>query len=332
MDHQSDLKKLNAAVLKPIRSSLSEWNVSHSEDTTATRIRGQDLCSRLDKARKMSAATQIPLGDAHRLCTRLATLQIRASDLETKDNQGSPSKESSWTAVDVRRIGPQDTSPPNLKENPQTSCPFTRETQIKLWHMSREIGRGTYGYVRELISPTAVIGHEKLPVTKLAVEHKKGLRMIDREYRILRKLRSFDPHLPVLSVDSKPLLNTKRVIIGFRMEKLVPISLEDLVQRGEEVERAVTALHNAGYVHGDLHCGNIMLSEQSNGIRLIDFGSAGKIGAPVDEWHSARIWNGFDVFDVRMDVCALENMWDSIYQRTGRRHKPSRSMTLRSVL
>jgi tRNA A-37 threonylcarbamoyl transferase component Bud32 len=42
--------------------------------------------------------------------------------------------------------------------------------------------------------------------------------------------------------------------------------------------KKVTFLHQAGYVHGDVHDTNIMVKDRSQGFKLVDFDWSGRIG------------------------------------------------------
>jgi hypothetical protein len=57
------------------------------------------------------------------------------------------------------------------------------------------------------------------------------------------------------------------------------ISEERLVELGHYLYDTVTALHNCGLVHGDIHGRNVVYDDKTNQIKLIDFGSSCVVGA-----------------------------------------------------
>lgn len=69
---------------------------------------------------------------------------------------------------------------------------------------------------------------------------------------------------------------------------------QDLVNLVKQVREAIIGLWRAGFIHGDLHLENILVTK-SNNIKIIDFGFTTKVNKPFDNknlrgWF-AREWN-----------------------------------------
>jgi RIO-like serine/threonine protein kinase len=63
---------------------------------------------------------------------------------------------------------------------------------------------------------------------------------------------------------------------------------------------AVTSLHQAGFVHGDLRPSNVVRSNDSGGILLLDFDWAGKIGEvryPMNVNRELDLWRPEEATD-----------------------------------
>jgi len=62
----------------------------------------------------------------------------------------------------------------------------------------------------------------------------------------------------------------------------------------QDIIEKVTSLHQAGYVHSDIHDANIMVKKDSaQGFKLVDFDWSGKIGQaqyPINVYRGKRLW------------------------------------------
>lgn len=66
------------------------------------------------------------------------------------------------------------------------------------------------------------------------------------------------------------------------MEKLTKIMPRDILRYSEGIKNAPAAIHEKGYVHGDVSMANIMLNGEGE-VRLTDFGGVGKVGESTQE-------------------------------------------------
>lgn len=173
------------------------------------------------------------------------------------------------------------------------------EEEDEIWKTSELRSYGSYSHVRESMPPNG-----PLPMYKLAHSTGLALQFLKNEFSVLTHLSSYD--LPIVKVDSHA-LNDSRGIFGFRMEKLVKLSIKDCPGYYTAVEDAVHLLHEKDCIHGDLTISNIMLNDQGN-VRLIDFGLAGKKGEPLPSYHPYRLYNKREFFEVDMDLLALKKL------------------------
>jgi hypothetical protein len=128
------------------------------------------------------------------------------------------------------------------------------------------------------------------PIVKIAHPTTEARRLIQHEFDFMRNLAE----LPAPKVDPQPLTDHDG-IYGYRMEYLCKIDFSELCGRGDEVWKAVGALHGKGMCHGDLSPSNVM-SDKEGRLVLIDFSFSGFIGqdlpAYIPTWvYGSRIFN-----------------------------------------
>lgn len=162
---------------------------------------------------------------------------------------------------------------------------------------------GGFGSVRVMADPSkggAGNGnaHEsQFPVIKLAHPDEHSRASVEREFRILLEMHREAPGLPIVQIDQNPIVDSRGVIWGFRMKRLYKrdsqyASDEELEAEQERIRAAVQKLHQAGFVHGDLHSGNAMKNE-SGEIVLVDFGVSGRLGeriVAIFGWDTDRVY------------------------------------------
>ena len=104
-----------------------------------------------------------------------------------------------------------------------------------------------------------------------------GLSTIDEEYLALQNMHAIQPHRVVQPLDLS--LGSAGNIIGYNMEAFPGVSLRDYTTYGlnipkytmQNIDKSIKKLHRKGYVHGDLHAGNIMIDPTTGrDFRFID--------------------------------------------------------------
>jgi serine/threonine protein kinase len=207
---------------------------------------------------------------------------------------GQP-KEASWV---YKRAGPTLTFPIDMtKARPEMDLVIRdlqfSDTESDLWRHSTLLGYGSDACVR-------LEGASEFPVIKLAhpkLEHR--LRIHD-EFEVMRKLS----HLSFVAKTSSEPLTDEEGILGFRLEFLEKVSMEEATARKEEILTLLAELHRAGYCHGDPQFRNVMKRKDGE-LVLIDFGYAGALGEEVPD-HVPRYMNRSRVYRAQPDLDHVE--------------------------
>lgn len=62
-----------------------------------------------------------------------------------------------------------------------------------------------------------------------------------------------------------------------------PITEQEYLDRKDDIDNAIKMINNMGYKHNDLFPRNIMINDETGGIRIIDFGLSVKVVGPIRE-------------------------------------------------
>ncbi|GAB7342129.1 hypothetical protein MBLNU457_g0395t2 [Dothideomycetes sp. NU457] len=109
--------------------------------------------------------------------------------------------------------------------------------------------------------------------------------------------------MPIPDIGLKPITEDGKVV-AFGLERLVAPGFDKIFERTQEVRSAVSHLHLAGFVHGDLTPSNVMLRENGD-VVLIDFGYSGRHGHALPPYIPEWTYNG-PVFDYQADEKRLD--------------------------
>jgi len=120
----------------------------------------------------------------------------------------------------------------------------------------------------------------RFPVLKLAHLKQESKARLQHELTTMQELNRVSLALPLY--DPKPLSDVDGVF-GYRLEKLIPLSPNELNSRRSDIWSVVDRLHHAGFCHGDLTPSNVMKNAFGD-IIIIDFSFAGRIGAPIPDY------------------------------------------------
>lgn len=139
------------------------------------------------------------------------------------------------------------------------------------------------------------------PIYKIAHPREEAQQRLTHEFRIMTQMRLAE--LPIPDIDLAPITENSKVV-AFRLERLFWPGWHEIRERTQEVRTAVSLVHKAGYVHGDLSPSNVMLRENDE-IVLIDFGCSGRYGQTLPTYIPEWVYNG-SVFDYRADLKRLD--------------------------
>jgi len=169
------------------------------------------------------------------------------------------------------------------------SIVMTSLPQIRGYESLRSLGGGPLTLVFEVrrISDDYICTI-KTPRDDWAI-HDAAVRLLRREYRALREVRH--PNL-VRILDAGFSDTSNYLVLEYlegetlreRLQHDYSLSVRNSVWIGRQIAEALTALHRAGYIHGDVKPENILLTKHGPAV-LIDLGFA----RYIDE-----TWNGFD--------------------------------------
>ena len=193
-----------------------------------------------------------------------------------------------------------------------------------------QLGRGSTGkvYRAEYLGPCGF----RLPVAlKLGATVQKGQRLIEREARLLSRLR----HPNIVSVLDAGAFGDRsyismEVVDGWSLKELTtrgPFPSQSIcAQIGIQICEALSALHGDGksgtgaVVHADLKPANVMLSS-SGLVKLVDFGSAFSVSEPVYRYSATPAYMApeqvkFGPVDGRTDLFSLGVLMFELLTRT----------------
>ncbi|PSR85777.1 hypothetical protein BD289DRAFT_367990, partial [Coniella lustricola] len=191
-----------------------------------------------------------------------------------------------------------------------TVTPIALDPEVqKIWQTSRVIHHGD---------------HEAFPVIKLSHPDEFSRQQLEREFHLILRIHREVPGLPIVQIDSNPIVDSKGVIWGFRMQRLfkrdVACGSEDQsAAKLRDIRAAVGRLHEAGFCHCDLQQANIM-KDESGEITLVDFGLSGRIGEDREENFTAFSLYGLSgKFTASNDLKSLDRIeqkaqpgWNSV--------------------
>jgi serine/threonine protein kinase len=203
---------------------------------------------------------------------------------------GQP-KEASWV---YKRAGPTLTFPIDLtKTRPEMDLVIRdlqfSDTKSDLWRRSTLLGYGSDACVR-------LEGDTEFPVIKFAHPKLEHRQRIQDEFEVMRILS----HLKFVAKTSPEPLTDEEGILGFRLELLDKVEMEEATARKDETMTLLAELHRAGYCHGDLQFRNVMKRKDGE-LVLIDFGYAGALGRAVPD-HVPRYMNRHRVYRAQPDL------------------------------
>jgi len=167
----------------------------------------------------------------------------------------------------------------------------------EVWSCSTLISYGADAVIRCAYSG-------RFPVLKLAhLKHESKARL-QHELITMQELNRVSLALPFY--DSEPLSDADGVF-GYRLEKLIPLPLDELNNRRSDIWSAVDRLHHAGFCHGDLTPSNVMKNAFGD-IIIIDFAFAGRIGASIPDHIPSWIYQSSQ-FHTLPDLAALSRFF-----------------------
>jgi hypothetical protein len=205
----------------------------------------------------------------------------------TQDGDGEESFGSSRSSV-ASSVGSIDDLAEDAERISASAAAERQQSPVDTWgrfHLLEKVGEGSFGSVYRAWDPQL----EREIAIKILHRHLTDARLRDkllREGRALARVRQSNV-VSVFAVES----NEDRV--GLCMEFVQGQTLEDVLQLqgtfsaretvlvGEDVCRALAAVHNAGFVHRDVKARNVM-REQAGRIVLMDFGTGREARALED--------------------------------------------------
>jgi RIO-like serine/threonine protein kinase len=224
-----------------------------------------------------------------RILEEIAHLHRSTQDSDVEDTFGShrSSVDSSVGSIDdLADIADRD--PSALAATIDGTAGVDTRKRMDLWgrfHLLEKVGEGSFGAVYRAWDPQL----ERQVALKILHRHLTDNRLrakLLREGRALAKIRQ--PNVvSVLEVEEQD------GRVGLCMEFVQGQTLEDVLQAqgtfsaretvlaGEDVCRALAAVHNAGFVHRDVKARNVM-REQAGRIVLMDFGTGREARALED--------------------------------------------------
>ena len=140
----------------------------------------------------------------------------------------------------------------------------------KTWSNSVLMDHGANSCIRSIPS-------DPVHVIKLAHPTPAARAELSHEFEMMKELSQHSSPIP--QFDPDPLVDEDG-IYGYKMSKLKKLDFSQLEKYSADVEEAVSAMHAAGFSHGDLHPSNIMLNKEQR-IVFIDPSYAGLVGDDV---------------------------------------------------
>ncbi|KAF2089771.1 hypothetical protein K490DRAFT_71520 [Saccharata proteae CBS 121410] len=160
---------------------------------------------------------------------------------------------------------------------------------VALWKCSTTLAYGAHGL------------SNFFPILKLSHPDEESMELMNHEFKMLHILADLplSVRIPVPRVSDQPVIDQDR-ICGYQMEELYSVGHNELRERSSEIDGALTVLHKAGFSHGDISQGNIMV-DSHNRIVLTDFSYSGQLGAEIPKFIPKEWYRG-SCFTVDIDL------------------------------